>query len=201
MLRLLMPVPRNIYIAVSGGPDSMACLDFLRRKHNVVAVHYNHGTEHGKEAEEFVVREMNRLGITAVIGKTSEQPPKGRSKEEFWRAKRYDFFTKVAGKGTLVLAHTLDDAVETWVFSCLHGNPKVIPPQRDNIIRPFLLCKKAALLAWCVDNDVPYIMDPGNTDVRYMRSLIRKDIIPNLLKVNPGLAKVIYKKYLKMREI
>ena len=41
---------------------------------------------------------------------------------------------------------------------------------------------------------MPYITDPGNFDDKFPRSYIRKNIIPQALKINPGLRKVIKKK-------
>ena len=35
---------------------------------------------------------------------------------------------------------------------------------------------------------------PGNRDEKFMRSIIRHSIVPQCLKVNPGLRKVIKKK-------
>ena len=45
MIKIQGKIPRRVTVAVSGGVDSMACLDFLRRKHNVIAAFFHHGTE------------------------------------------------------------------------------------------------------------------------------------------------------------
>lgn len=198
MFKLLMPIPHAVHVAVSGGPDSMAALDFLcHGNRNVVAVHYNHGTDHGKEAEAFVVEQLGRMGIACILGRNTEDCPKGMSRESFWRDKRYGFFKEAVGDLPLVLAHTLNDAMETWVFTSLHGNPRVIPARRGNILRPFLLCRKSEMMEWCVRKEVPFIIDPGNSDRNYARVRIRMDILPELLKVNPGFFKTVAKMYLK----
>ena len=36
--------------------------------------------------------------------------------------------------------------------------------------------------------------DPSNTDIKYMRNYIRHVMMPNALRVNPGLHKVLKKK-------
>lgn len=218
MFRLLMEVPRDICVAVSGGPDSMAALDFLRRAHNVTAIHFNHGTKHGADAEEFVVDMMRRMGVPLITGKIQSEMPEGESKENFWRQARYEFFKKALQGKTLVMAHTLDDAMETWIFTSLHGEGKLIPEGRHlwtkdlskpspedmgmstceyekkysvHIIRPFLLSRKADMLDWCKRKQVPYVMDPGNSDVSYPRVRIRQVIMPQILLINPGFPKVI----------
>ena len=95
----------------------------------------------------------------------------------------------------------MNDAIETWIFTSLHGNPFLIPPKRDNFIRPFLLSEKALFVEWTKSKKVPYLNDPSNDDTHYMRNLIRHDIVPNALRVNPGLPKVIRKKYLELGKL
>ncbi len=41
MIHVTGKIPRRVAVAVSGGIDSMAALDFLRRSHKVVVLHYN----------------------------------------------------------------------------------------------------------------------------------------------------------------
>ena len=53
MLRVLGKLPRELVVAVSGGPDSMAILDFLNNNHNVTAYYFDHGTEFGVEGLSF----------------------------------------------------------------------------------------------------------------------------------------------------
>lgn len=196
MIKLLMKIPKEICVAVSGGADSMAVVDFLKQKHKLKLIHFNHGTTHGKEAEEFVRNYSKRNKLDAEFGYISSSIPKGASKEDFWRKERYDFFEKVV-KGKLILAHNLDDAVETWLFTSINGNSKLIPAQRDYIIRPFLLNKKKELREWCLYRGVEFLDDPANKDLSYARVRLRENIIPEILKVNPGIYKVISKKYLE----
>ena len=54
MIRVTGKIPRRVAVAVSGGIDSMAALDFLRRSHEVVVLHYNHGTPYAPKAESLV---------------------------------------------------------------------------------------------------------------------------------------------------
>ncbi|MGW8177455.1 MAG: tRNA lysidine(34) synthetase TilS [bacterium] len=202
MLRLLMKVPREICVAVSGGPDSMAALDFLRRGHDVKILHFNHGTEHGAVAEAFVSEYAREHNIPITVGHLYGLMADGESKEKFWRDNRYQFFDEEADN-VLVMAHNLDDAVETWIFNAINGQPRTIPPTRpifpggNFLIRPFLTTKKSELRDWCKRKDVPFIDDPSNNDLSYPRVRLRNVIIPELLKINPGLYKVVAKKYMR----
>lgn len=197
MIKLLTKLPRNVYVAVSGGADSMAALDFLKNNHDVKVLHYNHGTEFGAKAESFIREYCNNHGFNLTIGRNKEEIPAGQSKELFWRNKRYNFFQRFIHARDIVLAHTLDDAVETWLFTSLHGNPSIIPAKRERFIRPFLLTKREEMRDWCSKNDVPYLDDPANDDVSFPRIRIRNVIVPEALKINIGLHKVIAKKYLE----
>ncbi len=55
-LTLLSRIPKRFNIAVSGGSDSMAALDFVMRKSDreFCVLHFNHGTEFGKKGEKLV---------------------------------------------------------------------------------------------------------------------------------------------------
>lgn len=201
MIRLLMKVPREICIAVSGGPDSMAAVDFLKNGHKVRILHFNHGTEHGVEAEKFVSDYAHKYNIPITVGHLCGLMAGGESKEKFWRDNRYQFFNDAVGNDVLVLAHNLDDAVETWIFTAINGESRLIPPTRpifpggNFLIRPFLTTKKSELRKWCNRKGVPYIDDPANSDLSYPRVRLRNVIIPEILNINPGLYKVVAKKY------
>ena len=54
MLKVLGKLPRDLIVAVSGGPDSMAILDFLSNNHNVTAAYFDHGTPFGTKCKSFL---------------------------------------------------------------------------------------------------------------------------------------------------
>jgi tRNA(Ile)-lysidine synthase len=160
-------------------------------------LHFDHGTQHGAEAKHFVVAYCEKNKIPVVVGTIDRERRSDESPEEYWRNARYDFFGKYTDK-KIIISHNLDDQVENWIFTSLNGNPMLMPYSREpNIIRPFITTTKAELLAWCDKNKVPYLTDPSNSNPKYMRSLIRKEIVPLALQVNPGIFKVIKKKILK----
>jgi tRNA(Ile)-lysidine synthase len=195
-IHLLGNVPKKIGIAVSGGPDSMAALDFfIRGKKDVIAYHFNHGTEHGKDAEIFVRNYCQENKVNLVVGNIDNfrEKEKRESPEEYWRNARYNFLDKY-NETPMVMCQQLDDQVENWIFTSLRGNPKLIPYQRDHYIRPLLLTTKSTLIYWCERKGVPFITDPSNFSDDYSRSFIRCNIVPEALKVNPGLYTVIKKK-------
>ena len=115
--------------------------------------------------------------------------------EEFWRSERYKYFKRHSER-PIITAHHLNDVVEWWVYTSLHGDPKIIPYENPeyNIIRPFLLTPKTKLVDWCERKNVPYIVDPSNESRDHMRNVVRHDMMPHILKVNPGVEKVLRKK-------
>lgn len=196
----VMTMPNNFNIAVSGGADSMCALDFFRRGgKNLTVLHLNHGTEHADDAQKLVEDYCFRHGIRIVIGKITGQREKSQSREEFWRVQRYKFFMNACNGKPVVICHHLDDVIETWLFSSLHGNPMLIPESRSVYLRPFLETRASAMRSWCERKDVPFIDDPSNEDTTFMRNYIRHVLMPNALHVNPGLSKVIRKKLIKQR--
>jgi len=202
-IELLGKIPNKIGIAVSGGPDSMAALDFCRQgKKNVTVYHFNHGTEHGEEAEVFVRKYCYEKEIPLIIGhiKCFRDREACESPEEYWRNARYNFLDQYS-EVPIVMCQQLDDQVENWIFTSLRGNPRLIPYSRAHYIRPFLLTRKSTLINWCERKGVPYLIDPGNFSDDYARSLIRNKIVPEAIRVNPGLHTVIKKKVIQEYKI
>ena len=195
MIKLLGKVPDTVYVACSGGPDSMAALNFLHhgRRHVKVA-HFDHGTLHADAAREFVVKYCKKNNLEYVLGTVGRKRLSTESREEYWRNERYRFFEEL--DAPIVTAHHLDDVAEWWIFTSLHGESKLITYQNGDVIRPVLMTHKEELMAWTKRRNVPYVNDPSNKNLAYMRNLIRHRIMPQCLKVNPGLTTVLRKKLL-----
>lgn len=191
---LLGKLPKQFSLACSGGSDSMVALDFfLNGRYRPTLIYFDHGTEHGAVAKEFVTAKAKEFGLELKLGFIADNRRSGKSIEEFWRDERYNFFNSI--DGPIITAHHLNDAAEWWLFSSLAGNPKLIPYSRNNVIRPFLMVSKEEIDSWASRKGVEYLKDPGNEDEKYMRSIIRHTMMPTVLKVNPGFLTVIRKKY------
>lgn len=191
MIQLLTKLPRNVTVACSGGVDSMAVVDFLRRAHNVRLAFFHHGTESSSQALQFLAQWAWENSLELVVDFLDKIKPSDKSQEEHWRDSRYQFLHQL--EGVVVTAHHLDDCVETYLFNCLHGKSHTIPLMRNNVVRPFLTTPKKVFLDWCQRHEVPWIEDLSNQDLSYMRNHIRHKIVPEALRVNPGLPKVVKK--------
>lgn len=191
MLKLLFPLPKTLTVALSGGVDSVAVADFLSRKHDVSCAFFHHGTENSERAFKFVTEFCTNRSLPLFVGVLNKDKPKEQSEEEFWRNERYKFLESF--NATVVTAHNLDDCVETYLYGSLHGQPKVIPHERNNIVRPFLTTPKHEFVSWCERKGISWCEDTSNQDVKYMRNYIRHEIVPRAFQVNPGLDTVVRK--------
>jgi tRNA(Ile)-lysidine synthase len=197
MIKVQGKIPRKVMLAVSGGVDSMAALDFLRRNHNVEVFHFNHGSEYSNRAEDVVRRYVDKYDLPFQIrGITEGTKPKRMSQEEWWREERYKWIDTYADRHLpIVTCHHLDDCVETWIWSSMHGTGKIIPYARGSrVFRPFRQTRKRDFEMWANLNNVPYLEDDSNTDTCYTRNYIRHKMMPHVLQVNPGIHKTIAKK-------
>lgn len=190
MIKLLVPLPKRITIACSGGVDSMAVVDFLKQKHDVTLAYFNHGTSHGEHAMEFVAEYANDNDMTVQFGYCRSVKSKEESQEEYWRRERYEFLDLL---GPIITCHHLDDCVETYIMSSMHGTPKVIPLTRNNVLRPFLTTRKSEFISWCERHNVSWVEDKSNQDSKYMRNYVRNELMPHALHVNPGLHTMVKK--------
>ena len=201
MIKLQGKLPKSVVLACSGGVDSMAALDFLRNNHSVTVAYFNHRTEHGIRTGEWLRRQCREKypDVCYQEAVLEGHKPKGLSTEEWWRNERYKWFSHFAGC-CVITAHHLDDCVETWIWSSLHGQGKIIPYRNRNVVRPFRLTRKRDFRMWANLKNVEYLEDDSNKNICYTRNYIRHELMPHALRVNPGIHKVVKKKVIDDHE-
>ena len=197
MIRIIGKIPHSVTVACSGGVDSMVFVHFLLNgKRKVNLAYFNHDTQHSHKAQKFVENYANHNNLNLFIGRVQGRKGK-RSLEEFWRDERYDFLQRV-GSDYTITCHHLDDCVETWLMSSFHGQSKLIPYQRNkNIFRPFLMTSKNSIKQYCKNKKVDWIEDPSNQKTNFMRNHVRHNVMPQVLKVTPGIRNTIRKKLIE----
>lgn len=199
-IEILGDIPRRVGLACSGGVDSMAVADFLiKGGRQVILINFDHGTEYGGRAREMLKAYCEDKNLMRVFPKTFDPPPNGVSVEAYWHKLRYEFYRHIAQTmklDAIITCHHLDDQVETWIMTAATGNPRLIAHSNNEtkVIRPFLLTRKSVFESWCERKGVPYLEDPSNEDTKYTRNLVRHEVVPAMLKVNPGMHKVIARK-------
>lgn len=198
MIKILGEIPRNVVIATSGGVDSMMVAHYLSRRKNttIACAFFDHGTSECSPAREIVRKFCETRSIHLITGKIEGERPSDHSIEEHWRNSRYSFLDRVATETgcSVITAHNLDDNIETYLWSTLHGTPKLIPYRRNSVIRPFMLNSKSQLVEWSIRHGVAWHEDSSNRNTVHMRNYVRSCVMPHALHVNPGLPKVISKK-------
>jgi tRNA(Ile)-lysidine synthase len=201
MLHLACKIPHDTVIACSGGPDSMALLSFCQAgKKHITVLHIDHGTAHAKEARKFVETYCKNNSLPLVI---SEVPKSMEHSENAWREFRlgaYREFTKT--NQWVATAHHLDDAIEWYLMTALHGGPKFMQPldTEHKLMKPFLHTEKDQLIKWCNDKNVPYVIDPTNIGQENTRAILRESVMPGLLKIHPGMKSSIKNKMIGLNE-
>lgn len=195
MINITTQIPRSVIIAFSGGVDSVAVADFLRHNHDITLLFVDHSTNTSKKALSLVQDYASKWDVRLLIRKINGIKNKKESQEEFWRNQRYSIFHSM--KGAVITCHHLDDCVETWVWSCMHGCGKIIPHTNGNVIRPFLSTRKQMFIDWCVRKGLEWSEDESNSNTAYTRNYIRHEMMPHVLRVNPGIHKTIKKKVIE----
>ncbi|HMI47225.1 MAG TPA: tRNA lysidine(34) synthetase TilS [Gemmatimonadaceae bacterium] len=183
-----------VVLAISGGLDSMVLLNATaarlpaRARKNVIVATFDHGT--GKAAGRaagLVARQAFRCGFVCVTGRASTIG----TREEEWRRGRWQFLEQVASKrdALVVTAHNLDDQVETVFMRILRdAGPRGLAGlyAESEIVRPFLNIRRATLAKYAEKHEVLFVQDPSNADRKHLRNRVRLDILPSIVRQNPG---------------
>ena len=159
------------------------------RKHrNITVATFDHGTGRAAgRAAALVDRYSLKCGFPCVSGRASTIG----TKEAEWRRGRWAFLQQVASDkaAVIVTAHTLDDQIETVFMRILRdAGPRGLAGlyAESEIVRPFLDFNRPTLEAYAREFRVPFVQDPSNADRRHLRNRIRLDILPSIVKRNPG---------------
>ncbi len=164
-------------LAISGGVDSMALFDFCVKKYpkdELVVAHFDHGTRpSAKDDYSFVEKKCREYGVKFV----GEHAKLGEGvSEEKARNSRYKFFYSLLdNEDKLVVAHHLDDLVESVVINLLRGTGwrGLAVMNSEKIERPFLGLTKNDILKYASENEVVFREDPTNSSDDYLRNRVR----------------------------
>ena len=140
----------HVYVAVSGGADSM-CLLFLLKElsgdmdFSLSAVHVEHGIRGQESVDDmaYVKNECEKFGIPVIVESVDAagvSEMTGTTLEEAARNERYRVFESLDAD-RIALAHHMDDQAETFIFNALRGTGlrglRGMIPVRDRYIRPY----------------------------------------------------------------
>ncbi|MFQ3230641.1 tRNA lysidine(34) synthetase TilS [Reinekea sp.] len=183
---------RPVFVGFSGGMDSMlllkAACDVVGAD-QVIAIHVNHGlSKNAREWQQFCLQTSQTLGCQFVI-ESGEVNSEGKGVEAAARAFRYDVFAKqVPADHALLLAHHLDDQIETFFLRMFRGTGlhglKAMAKQvvRDNyrLLRPWLDFDRKQLLDAAQALELTWVEDESNQDVSFDRNYLRHQVLPQI---------------------
>jgi len=205
----------SVLAAVSGGPDSVAMLDILKRfsRHGRIALfacHLDHelrGRESTRDAS-FVRTLCRSLGVPLVVAERDVRSLAKRSKlsiEAAARRARYEFFARAArrfGCTKVATAHTLSDNAETILQRLIEGGGPAglsgIPASRAldekgkiSVVRPLLFAARREIENYLAARGISARIDRTNLAPLYTRNKIRLEILPRILELNPSAEEAI----------
>ena len=205
-LRAYLPYRPRLLLGLSGGPDSMALFRLLvAEAYPFEVAHIDHGwrPESRQEAEE-LERICRSERVVFHVKRLKTFPEKNREDEA--RRARLAFFKQIVDKvdlAGLLLAHQADDQAETVLKRLFEGAslPKLrgLAPQVElegmRVYRPLLKVRKADLLKWLEEREIPYFQDSTNLDSQFLRGRLRETLMPFLSshfgkQVTPSLCRI-----------
>ncbi len=181
-----------LFVAVSGGIDSVVLLDVLFRlrsafKYQIHVLHFNHNVrgEAADADQEFVAGLARKYSITAHFGRLRTRYP--RLSETVLREERYKFFQKYLDEypsALIATGHNQDDRVETFLMRLLKGSRlqglSSIQPRRGRFIRPLLAIHRAEIENFAQTEKLEFREDHTNADTSIIRNRLRHELIPNI---------------------
>jgi tRNA(Ile)-lysidine synthase len=195
-MNVIQTLPRQLYVACSGGVDSVAAAAFLSERRSITLLHFSHA-DHACAHELSVVEELARtLSVKLITSCQSGRVDTNR--EAAWRDARYNWFHSLDKH--VVTGHTLDDVVSWYLMTCIRGEGQIMEYSNKNVIRPFLLTEKRKLIDYALAHNLKWWEDPSNSDVNFTeRNRVVNNILPEILKINPGFYKTVKRKFLQKK--
>ena len=197
---------KKLFLAVSGGLDSMVLLHlFQQLPYEIAVLHCN-----------FQLRGMESFGDQDFIQKYCDQNNIPFFTTQFDTdafAKDYKLSTQVAARELrynwfyellethqfdyVLTAHHADYNLETFIINLSRGTGLEgligIPEENDKIIRPLLPFSRDEILKYAKENNIEWREDSSNASNKYLRNKIRHDLVPILKEINPDFLKSFQK--------
>jgi len=220
--RSLLPRESTVLVGVSGGPDSVALLDFVLawrdhegvpRERTMVA-HVDHGLR-GAESDEdarFVGALAEGAGTRFFYERVDLGGARRASPEQAARTLRYRAFRGIAfreGADRVAVAHTADDQAETVLLRLIRGAGLLglsgMRPARPIhgllVVRPFLTTSREQVQDYLRRRALASRTDSTNATADARRNYLRLEVIPRIRTMNPGVREALLRGSALFRDV
>jgi tRNA(Ile)-lysidine synthase len=190
----------RILAATSGGPDSMALLDVLAALRGPLRFTLAaHGVDHGLRpgaAAELDLAEAHARRLDVPFGRSRVRVGAGADLQARARRARYAALERArrrARADVVATGHHADDRAETVLLRVLRGagasGLAVLPPREGSpvegmpagtLVRPFVRARRSDVELHLARHRVPFARDPSNEDPRFLRTRVRRELLPLL---------------------
>ena len=190
-----------LYVALSGGPDSVALLHILRSLgYRCEALHCNfhlRGSESDRD-QHFCEELCRQLDIPLQVREfdtLAYMTSHHLSLEMAARQLRYGWWQEVIEDAQcsmhIALGHHADDSIETALMNLMRGTGiqglTGIVPRNDetHVIRPLLCLSRRDILDYLKDNGLSYVTDSTNAECDTLRNQVRNELLPLMERLLP----------------
>jgi tRNA(Ile)-lysidine synthase len=174
----------------------MALLHVLAKLRERVAFGlFAHGVDHGLRVEaagELDLAETFARSLDVPFARTQLAVAPGGNLQARARSARWNALQRAARANAadrIATGHHADDRAETVLMRLLRASHvaglAVLPPRDGERIRPMLGARRADIDAHIARHGVPYAVDPSNSDPRFLRVRVRKELVPLLERLSP----------------
>jgi tRNA(Ile)-lysidine synthase len=193
--RLGLSSATPLTVAFSGGLDSCVLLHALGHLRESLglqlrAVHVDHGLHaHSADWARQAQQACARLNIPCTVECVQVTQIRGHGLEDAARRARYACLARHVGPGEVLLtAHQADDQAETVLLQLLRGTgvhglaamPAVTLFHQGRLARPLLDFTRQQLAVYAQQENLQWIDDTSNQDLRFSRNYLRQQVFPLL---------------------
>ena len=193
--------PHRYVIALSGGLDSTVLAHALavtreRHRKSLLAVHVDHQLQPDSGRWTDYCRGLaGRLGIEFVAERVSVAGAGSGGLEAAAREARYGALGRHTHAGDWLLsAHHRNDQAETLLLNLMRGSGPaglagiglLASFAGGWLARPLIDVSRGALETYAMAQELRWLDDPSNDDLRFDRNFLRHDVLPALEQRWPG---------------
>ncbi len=154
------------------------------------------------DGDELLVRtQAQKMGVvlhTVDFDTYAEVEATGESVEMAARRLRYTWFDELCaehGYDVVVIAHHVDDSIETHFINMLRGTGvrgiAGIAPRNGRVVRPLLFATREDIVAYATEHDIPFREDSSNSSTKHLRNRVRHELVPMLKQMSPQFTPVM----------